>query len=91
MKRIFLIVLDSFGIGEMEDAALSGKMKANFGAISLYVTAQKNVRQYNGIGTGIPNVDNGFQKSFQLALFYEGIHSNINFYLKSPGVTGNFP
>ena len=29
MKRVFLIVLDSFGIGEMEDAASYGDMKVN--------------------------------------------------------------
>ena len=29
MKRIFLIVLDSFGIGEMEDAASYGDVGVN--------------------------------------------------------------
>ena len=29
MKRIFLIVLDSFGIGEMEDAASYGDVDVN--------------------------------------------------------------
>ena len=35
MKRIFLIVLDSFGIGEMEDAATYGDLGANtLGSVS---------------------------------------------------------
>lgn len=29
MKRVFLIVLDSFGIGEMEDAASYGDVNVN--------------------------------------------------------------
>ena len=29
MKRVFLIVLDSFGIGEMEDAASYGDLGTN--------------------------------------------------------------
>lgn len=29
MKRVFLIVLDSFGIGEMEDAAAYGDFNVN--------------------------------------------------------------
>ena len=35
MKRVFLIVLDSFGIGEMEDAAAFGDFHVNtLGSVS---------------------------------------------------------
>ena len=37
MKRVFLIVLDSFGIGEMPDAAAYGDINVNtLGSVSFF-------------------------------------------------------
>ena len=49
MKRVFLIVLDSFGIGEMPDAADFGDKGANT-LISCFNTGHLNVPNMRKLG-----------------------------------------
>lgn len=54
MKRIFLIVLDSFGIGEMPDSAAFGDMNVNTLASC---AASKDLHIPNLIAAGLGNID----------------------------------
>lgn len=74
MKRIFLIVLDSFGIGEMPDAANYGDEGSN----TLYAASTGNgFSMPNMRRLGLFNIDGATAKDVQPAEHFEGIVARL--------------
>ncbi|MBR4852794.1 MAG: phosphopentomutase [Clostridia bacterium] len=83
MKRVFLIVLDSFGIGAAPDAADFGDTGANT-ALSIYKTGKLNIPNLISLGFGniegvdyIPAVSNPLASVARLAELSKGKDTTI--------------